>query len=171
MIEKQKLKLEWWKFIVGSFLLILVAFIPLIWNYIANKQNKSPQFYLSSPIVQSDTMIKIFTQNNIVKKNNLTLEWDGYVFPDGAIISEKEKSGYFWMFTPKEVIKDKKLISNGSHSLRFSFNNHVFSNYIKISITDKNETEPIIIPYIEIKSLNQEIIDLRNQVEKTIDSM
>ena len=71
MIEERKIRLEWWKLIVGSIIAILVVVIPLI---LSSKSNtiEIPKFTLSNPIFTTKTNVNIYARNDIAnKKQNI----------------------------------------------------------------------------------------------------
>ena len=138
MIEERKIRLEWWKLIVGSIITIVVIIIPLIWNSI-NKSVDIPQFTLSSPIFTSKTKVNIYARNDIAhKEQNIHIEWDGFLFNSGAKISKNTQVKYSWEFIPKQLIKDKRLLNIGQHKVRFSFNNSNFSDYLQILLSEQS---------------------------------
>ena len=148
MIEERKIRLEWWKLIVGSIIAILVVVIPLILNSNSNTI-EIPKFTLSNPIFTTKTNVNIYARNDIAnKKQNIHIEWDGFLFRDGAKISKNNKVTYAWEFIPEKIIKEKELLSIGQHKVRFSFNNSDFSDYLQVLLSEQS-TVTIPIPDLE----------------------
>ena len=138
MIEERKIRLEWWKLVVGSIVTIVVIFIPLIWNS-TNNSIEAPEFTLSSPIFTIETRVNIYARNDIAhKKQNIHIEWDGFLFHDGAKMSKSKKVKYSWDFIPKKLIEDKKILSIGQHKVRFSFDNSAFSDYLQVLLSEQS---------------------------------
>lgn len=136
MTEEKKNRLEWWKLILGSIVAIIGVLVPLVWSSI-NSEN-TPQFGLASPIFSPKSTVNIYARNDSAHRDeDLHIEWDGLLFHHGATFSQKSIVKYSWVFTPGELIKDVKLLSDGQHKIRFGFNNSKLSDPLHILLTEQ----------------------------------
>jgi len=127
MSDEIKIRLEWWKLILGSVVAVVVVLVPLVWTFIASEE--APQFVLSTPIFTADTNLKIYAKNNAAQKEqDLHIEWDSLEFQYGGKFSMSGGVEFSWEFTPNELFKDNEVLQSGPHSIRFSFQNSEYSD-------------------------------------------
>jgi hypothetical protein len=95
------LRLEWWKFIVGSILVVLSAIvIPLIINY----KEELPRFGIVNIITRPDSIIIIKAKNeSAFRERKLDVEFDGFRFDESGIPVPKTKP-QLWHFSLKKQI-------------------------------------------------------------------
>lgn len=145
MSKNDQNKVEWWKLIIGSIVAIAVVLIPLFWNLVFDK-SEAPQFVLSSPEVTKDDKIIIYARNDSAERvTDAHIEWDNFLFKHAAKFTKEQVVKFSWEFSPKKIIKNKKLIDIGDHKLRIGFDNSKFSDFLHVSISE-DKTIKISIP-------------------------
>lgn len=131
--QPENQKIEKWKIIVPSLAPLVVVLIPLIWNLIFSE--KTPQFSINPPIIDSDEDL-IITANNreARKKKQLDIEFDGLLYTD---IGKRNEEGnkYSWSFNFRFLNLPDSFLCKGDHYIRAGFEGGLLSNRLRLYFT------------------------------------